>query len=217
MSTAIGFECDGGAVLAVDRGLVRDGRVVSRDRRRLFDADDLGVTGTHEAARADAPLAVAVVGGEVAGSEATETSVASGDGVKTGGEPRFTDDPERLRRELGGELRSYALDRGPPSLEPLTNLLVDLAADVGVDVVLAARDEDGRARVRAVLADGTVVDDDVVAVGTGSDLALGGLEGLDREVDPDEVAARARELLGDVAARDVATGEAVDVWTLRDG
>lgn len=42
MATIVGFECDGGAVLAADRTLVRDGSVVSRDADHIFDFDGLG-------------------------------------------------------------------------------------------------------------------------------------------------------------------------------
>lgn len=40
MSTIVGVECDGGAVIAADTALVRDGRVESTSKRRLFDFAD---------------------------------------------------------------------------------------------------------------------------------------------------------------------------------
>lgn len=48
MSTIIGFECDGGVVLAGDRTLVRGGTIVSHSADHLFEFDGVGaaVVGT---------------------------------------------------------------------------------------------------------------------------------------------------------------------------
>jgi proteasome beta subunit len=43
MATIVGLRCRDGVVLAGDRVLVRDGRIESRNRRHVFDVDDIGV------------------------------------------------------------------------------------------------------------------------------------------------------------------------------
>ncbi|WP_152042917.1 20S proteasome subunit A/B [Salinigranum salinum] len=42
MATIVGLRCRDGVVLAGDRVLVRDGRIESRNRRHVFDFDDVG-------------------------------------------------------------------------------------------------------------------------------------------------------------------------------
>jgi len=185
VSTAIGFECDGGVVLAADRGLVRDGRVVSTDLDRLWEF-------------ADGAVGLAAVGGADAAG-------------------RRRDDPDAVRRSFDAALREYRVDRGVPTAAAAARLAADVAEEFGADLVLAARDDDGVARVRAVRADGSVAETATVAVGSGVGIALGALEGVDRGVGLDAAAAAARDLLEGVAGRDTETAEAVDVRTLADG
>jgi|AntRauTorcE11898_2_1112593.scaffolds.fasta_scaffold03192_7 proteasome beta subunit len=125
-------------------------------------------------------------------------------------------DPDRFRRELDGERRSYETDHGEnPRIEPFTRIASDVAADVGTDAAIAARDEDGDAQVRAVYADGSVIEDARVALGTGAEVAYGRLE-AGVPADLDEAATFARELIEGVAERDTRTGDEADVWTLAD-
>lgn len=126
-------------------------------------------------------------------------------------------DPDRFRRELGGTRREYETDHGEsPGIEPFTRMATDVASTVGTDAAVAARDDDGRARVRAVYADGSVIEDSPVALGTGAELAFGRLE-AGVPADLDEAESFAREVVEGVAERDTRTGDEADVWTLADG
>ncbi|WP_435118120.1 hypothetical protein [Halolamina sp. C58] len=123
-------------------------------------------------------------------------------------------DPDQFRRELDGKRRAYETDHGEnPGIEPFTRMATDAAGTVGTDAAVAARDDEGRARVRAVYADGSVIEDSPVALGTGAELAFGRLEaGVPGELD--EAAAFAREVIEGVGERDTRTGGEADVWTL---
>ncbi|WP_049981171.1 hypothetical protein [Halolamina rubra] len=124
------------------------------------------------------------------------------------------DDPDRFRRELDGKRRGYEADHGGnPGIEPFTQLATEVASEVGTDAAVAARDDDGRARVRAVYADGSVIDDSPVALGTGAELAFGRLE-AGVPADLEEAASFARDLIEGVGERDTRTGDEADVWTL---
>jgi proteasome beta subunit len=123
-------------------------------------------------------------------------------------------DPDQFRRELDGERRQYGIDHDEdPDIEPFTRMATDVASAVGTDAVVVAGDGDGRARVRAVYADGSVIDDSPVALGTGAELAFGRLEaGVPSDLE--EAESFAREVIEGVAERDTRTGEAADVLTL---
>lgn len=175
MSTVIGFECDGGAVLAGDRTLVRSGSIASRSTDHVFEFGDVGA---------------AVVG--------------SPGGL------------EEFERELDAELREYRTERGEPSIDAVERIASEVTQSAGVDAIVAVRDDDGVARVRAVSSDGSVLRDPVAALGSGSELALGRLEGADRDVPPDNGESLAREILETVAERDTETGDDVDLWRLED-
>ena len=173
MSTILGVECAGGAVLAADRTVVRGGSVASTNKERTFD---LGACG----------------------------AVALGDDVDAFG------------RELENEVRSYATDRGEEmGLTPFASVTADLAETHGVDAIVAARDDDGVARIRAVDASGGVTRDPVAARGSGAAFVLGQLEGLDRaDLSLDETVTEVEGLFAAVAERDVETGEEIDVYAL---
>ncbi|MEF8802352.1 MAG: hypothetical protein V5A38_12550 [Halolamina sp.] len=126
------------------------------------------------------------------------------------------DDPDEARRHIDVELRRYRTEHGEsPTVEPYTRLLRDVVRDVGTDAVAAARDRDGEAQVRAVYANGSVLEDPPLALGTGAELALGRLE-ASRPSELAEAAEFASDLLAGVAERDTRTGEEHDVWTLAD-
>lgn len=172
MPTVITFECEGGAIVAADRTVVRGSTVASTAAERILDFDDCG-------------------GAAV-------------------------DDPAEVRRNLGAEVRAYRLDHDrSPGIEPVTQLAVEVVREVGTDAVVVARDDDGRATVRAVYADGSVIKDDPLALGSGAELALGQLETAP-SLALGEAEEFAREVLAGVAERDPRTGEEVDVWTLAD-
>lgn len=173
MGTAIGFECDGGAVLAADRLFVRGGSVESRSTEKLFTFDTIGAAAT---------------GGR--------------DGIDT------------FEREFDAELRSYRTERGEPNLDAVARIASRIAEGADVDVLVVARDGDGRARLRTVDADGSVLAEDYDAIGSGAQLALGQLETIDRDVTLSEAATTAESVLTTVSERDSDTGEDADVWQL---
>ncbi|GAB7014273.1 Ntn hydrolase family protein [Halolamina salina] len=123
-------------------------------------------------------------------------------------------DPGEFRRELDGKRRAYESDHGEnPGIEPFTRMATGIAEAVGTDAAVAARDGEGHAQVRAVYADGSVIDDSPVALGTGAELAFGRLEaGVPSDLD--EAETFAREVIEGVAQRDTRTGEDADAWTL---
>lgn len=126
------------------------------------------------------------------------------------------DNPDQARRELDGKLRSYRTEHGQsPTVEPFTRLAGEVTKEVGTDAAIAARDRDGKATLRAVYADGSVLTDAPLALGTGAELALGRLEGAG-PADLEAGAAFASDVLAGVAERDTRTGEEHDVWTLAD-
>lgn len=126
------------------------------------------------------------------------------------------DDPGHARRELDAKLRSYRTEHGEsPAVEPFTRLVEEVTREVGTDAAVAARDHDGEAQLRAVYADGSVLEDAPLALGTGAELALGRLEGAGPS-DLEAGEAFARDVLAGVAERDTRTGEEHDVWTLAD-
>ena len=123
-------------------------------------------------------------------------------------------DPDQFRRELDAVRREYGADHDDdPGIEPFARMATDVAGAVGTDAAVVARDADGVARVRAVYADGSVIDDSPVALGTGAELAFGRLEaGVPSDLD--EAEAFAREVIEGVGERDTRTGDEADVWTL---
>jgi proteasome beta subunit len=126
------------------------------------------------------------------------------------------DDPKTVRRELDAKLRSYRTEHGhSPTIEPYTRMVETVVGDVGTDAAIAARDSEGTAQLRAVYADGSVLTDPPLALGTGAELALGRLE-ASRPSDLEDAAAFAENVLAGVAERDTGTGEEHDVWTLRN-
>lgn len=173
MGTAIGFECDGGAVLAADRLVTRGGSVVSRSTEKLFTFDTIG-------------------------------SAVTGD----------RDGIDAFEREFDAELRSYRTERDEPKLDAVARMASRIAEDADVDVLVVARDGDGRARLRTVDADGSVLEEEYDAIGSGAQLALGQLETVDRDVTLSEAVETAESVLATVSERDPDTGEDVDVWQL---
>lgn len=118
-------------------------------------------------------------------------------------------------RRLGSELDRDRIERDrAPTIERLARLASDLAAEEGVEALLAARDDDGAARLRSVDASGGGLEDTVAAAGTGVQVALGVLEDEPPEGDTDALEEGLRTVLAEVAERDPETGEAVDVWSL---
>lgn len=124
---------------------------------------------------------------------------------------------QEFGRRLEDELRQLqSRQNRDPSMGALERIAGDVAGETGARSIVAAR-EDGLAALRAVDSDGGSVEDEVLARGTGEQIALGQLEGLDRATSVEEAPELLRSVLDAVADRDAETGEEVDVWTLADG
>lgn len=121
-------------------------------------------------------------------------------------------------RRLDTEIRTRQTEQGTViRIDPLARLASDLATETGVEAVVAARDSDLVAHVRAIDSSGGELAEGIVAQGTGVQFALGQLEGMDREIRVRDAGDALESLLRRVAERDTETGEEIDVWTLEDG
>ncbi|WP_132058644.1 Ntn hydrolase family protein [Halorussus amylolyticus] len=122
---------------------------------------------------------------------------------------------DEFERRLESEVSDHETRQGDPmSVTRLANLASDLAAEQGVEAIVAARDDREVARVRGIGADGGVVTDATVALGSGAQVAIGILEGSDRHVSLDAAEQLARDVLDTVAERDTGTGDTVDTFRL---
>lgn len=147
------------------------------------------------------------VGGEVDRVFAFEEA-----GAAAVGEPG---DVAAFGRRLGSELDRDRIERDrAPTIDRLARLASDVAAEEGVEALLAARDDDGAVRLRSVDASGGVLADTVAAAGTGAGVALGVLEDERPDGAPDVLEGTLRDVLARVAERDPETGESVDAWSL---
>ncbi|WP_122089462.1 Ntn hydrolase family protein [Halalkalicoccus subterraneus] len=121
-------------------------------------------------------------------------------------------------RKLDTEVRQRGTEQGSLiRIDPLSRLASELAADTGVEAVVAARDGEGVARMRAIDSAGAELDEKVVAQGTGAQFALGQLDGMDRDESIDGAADALGSIFERIAERDTETGEDCTVWTLPDG
>jgi proteasome beta subunit len=124
---------------------------------------------------------------------------------------------DEFERRLDAERREYETDRGSLRIDALERIASDLASELDVSALVAGLDDDGAARLRQVSADGGTIDDPTAALGSGAELAYGGLEGVDADASLDEAAEAAREIMATVAERDTETGEETDLYRLSSG
>lgn len=125
---------------------------------------------------------------------------------------------DAFRRRLDSETESYETQHGDPmDVTRLANVAGDIAAEEGVEALVAGRDEDGNPHVRGVGADGGVLTDAALAFGSGSQLALGVLEGRDGGANLDAAEQLARDAIDAAADRDTDTGADVDTYRLDEG
>lgn len=123
---------------------------------------------------------------------------------------------QEFGRRLEDELRRFrGREEREPSMDALERLAGRVASETGAEAIVAARDGGG-ASLRAIDAEGGAVEDDVLALGTGAQVALGRLEGIDRAAGVEEANEVLESVLAAVAERDAETGEEIDVWTLAD-
>lgn len=124
-------------------------------------------------------------------------------------------DVDEFGRRLAEEVRTRKLETDrEPEIGWIARAAAEVAEATGVEAVVGAPDEEGVPRVRRVGPDGSVLEDATVALGTGAQLAIGRLEGVDLDRPLEETATLAREIMDAVSNRDTETGGDVDVWTL---
>lgn len=122
---------------------------------------------------------------------------------------------DEFRRRLSSELRSRRLEtEEDPDVGWVARAAAEVASATGVEAVVGAPDEDGVPRVRRVGADGSVLADRTVALGSGAQLALGRLEAVDLDLSVAEAEDLVRDVLETVAERDTETGGDVEVWSM---
>ncbi|WP_135825347.1 20S proteasome subunit A/B [Halorussus ruber] len=123
---------------------------------------------------------------------------------------------DEFERRLDSEVGSYETEEDEAmDLTRLANVASDIAAEEGVEAIVAGRD-DGAADVRGIGSDGSILSDDAMVFGSGAQVALGVLESKDEGIslaDAEELATDAVETASD---RDTGTGGDVDTYRLAD-
>lgn len=126
---------------------------------------------------------------------------------------------QEFGRQLEDEIRQLRSrqnrDEGP-RIDALERLAGEAASESGAEAIVAARDGEGVASLRAIGSDGAAVEDPVLAQGTGAQVALGQLEDIDRGSDIGDAADLLEDVFETVSERDAETGDEIDVWTLAD-
>lgn len=118
-------------------------------------------------------------------------------------------------RRLEAELRTQEIEQdGEIGIERLARIAAREAQEAGVDAAVAGRDAEGTARLREVRADGSVLENETIALGSGATVAIGQLDSLDLELDAGEAGAAVRDIVRSTMERDAETGGSVDVWTM---
>jgi proteasome beta subunit len=121
---------------------------------------------------------------------------------------------DSFERELDAELRRYRTDQSEVRIDPLARITSNLAASTGASAIVAAPDEEGVPRLRSVGDDGSILDDDWAALGTGQSLALGQLEAAAEELSLEAADDLVDEIFEALAERDTDTGDDVDRFRL---
>lgn len=125
-------------------------------------------------------------------------------------------DVDEFGRRVDAKLRKLDVEEGRQvAITPLARLASDVADDVGVEAVVAARDEDGRARFRRIGPEGgTLEDSRQTAIGSGASVALGHLDGATLGPDLTDAVELARASVEAARNRDSETAADVDVAEL---
>ena len=122
---------------------------------------------------------------------------------------------DEFRRRLESEIRDHETRDGDPmGITRLANVASDIAEDEGVEAIVVGRDDDERARIRGIGADGGVLTDATIALGSGAQFAIGILEGTERGISLDSAEDLLRDAIDTAAERDTGTGEEVDTYRL---
>ncbi|GAA0234938.1 20S proteasome subunit A/B [Haladaptatus pallidirubidus] len=121
----------------------------------------------------------------------------------------------KFDRTFDAELRTYQTEREEPvSSTRLARTAGEIAEETGVDALVAGRDEDGSVVLHEVGNDGRTVETEVAALGSGSPVAFGRLEGGKTADDLDAAEALVRDTLRAVAERTTDAGTDIDVFRL---
>lgn len=173
----------------------------------------------------------------IVGIETDSGTVLAGDRIHTEESTRVSDSVDRVftfenagaaavgdpgaidefERRLDAETKRYRIEQDRPiGIERLARTAGSIAEDTGVEAIVSARDDDSVARLRSIGSDGAVLSDTTVAFGSGAELVLGQLEGVDVNGDIDEVEEQVRDLFATISERDSETGEDVETWTLKN-
>ena len=123
---------------------------------------------------------------------------------------------DEFGRRVDAKLRKLDVEEGRQvAVEPFARLAADVADDLGVEAIVAARDENGRARFRRIGPEGgTLADSETTAIGSGASVALGRLDGAAVGLDLTEAVELARESVEAARARDQETAADVTVAEL---
>ena len=122
---------------------------------------------------------------------------------------------DEFRRRLESEIRDHETQHGESmEITRLGNVASDIAEDEGVEAIVAARDDRNVARIRGIGADGSVLTDATIALGSGAQFAIGILEGTERGISLDSGEDLVRDAIDTAAERDTATGDEVDTYRL---
>lgn len=124
-------------------------------------------------------------------------------------------DLQTFHRRFEAAVRSQEIERDVEAdIDRVARIAAREAERASVDAAVAARDADGIPRLRQVGADGRVLAERVIALGSGAAAAAGRLEARPNDLDFAAAVDLARDVVETVRERDVETGGAVDVWTL---
>ncbi|WP_227380777.1 20S proteasome subunit A/B [Haladaptatus halobius] len=130
------------------------------------------------------------------------------------GEPDGIDEFSRM---LESEIQRYRTEQSKEmGIQRLANVGATVAETAGVDAIVSAYDDKGIALIREIGDDGRILDDKVLALGSGAQVALGRLERADLDVDLYAAESLVQDVLATVAEHDSMTGSDVDVWRLEN-
>lgn len=169
-------------------------------------------------------VGIAVRGGVVLGGDGRTVE----GGVVTGRAGRLWDggdtaaavigpqgDVDAFVRSFSAELKRQETSGRSLSLQRVASIARDLTREAGVDAIVAARDEDGVARIREVGSDGSILETTESARGSGMEVAIGTLESAG-DVPFEDAESVVRDALEAAADRDTETGDEFDIWRLAD-
>jgi proteasome beta subunit len=113
------------------------------------------------------------------------------------------------------ELDRYRTDRGhDPNVEVVARSAARICESEGVEAIVAGRDGESTARLRTIGNDGSILEDEAAALGSGAEMALARLDEAEFAEDIDGVADQIREIMAGIAERDTETGTDVDLVTI---